>query len=155
MENSTTRKAFMKLLNKYINVFKSDSYSYYGGLREIFNINNDSEYVINPQMLEYDNDKRKDTKEENALINSMRKIGQKMTRTGRKNDNYETLYIELNNHPAFKAFFEQNNINKNDMYNFANYILEDYQTKESEKYARQKQQREEMKQENETLKEEN
>lgn len=155
MDNITTRKNFMKLLNRHIKDFKSDSYSYYSGLREIFNINNDSEYVINPQMLEYDNDNRKDTKDENALINSMRKIGQKMTRTGRKSDNYENLYFELNKHPAFKNFFNNNNINENDMKTFAEYILRDYQTKESEKYAKQKQQQQEMKQENETLKGEN
>ena len=154
MDNKTTRKKFMILLNNYINDFKTDAYSYYYGLREIFNINNDSKYVIDPQMLEYDNDNRKNTREENKLINAMRDIGRRMQRTSAKTSNYGDLYSELNNHPVFKRFFTNNNINKSDMYKFANYILEDYQTKDSEKYARQKQQREEMKQENETLKEE-
>lgn len=152
MEDKTTRKKFMELLNKYINDFKTDSHSYYYGLREILNINNDSKYVIDPRMLKYDNDNRKDTKEENTLISSMRNIGNRMMRTSK--DNYETLYVELNNHPVFKRFFTNNNINKSDMYNFAKYLLRDYQTKSSEKYAQQKQQREEMRQENETLKEE-
>lgn len=145
-------KDFMKLLNVYIKDFKSDDPYYYGGLREIFNITDDSKYVIDPRMMEYDNDNRKDTKEENALINSMRKIGKRMKR---KNDNYESLYNELNNHPAFKKFFNNNNINKNDMYNFAEYLLRDYQTKASEKYAEQTERQQAMKQENETLRGEN
>lgn len=154
MDDITTRKAFMKLLNRHIKVFKSNP-DYYGALREIFNIKDNSEYVIDPQMLEYNNDNRKNTREENALINSMRGIGKRMTRTGIKSNNYESLYFELNNHPAFKKFFNYNNINKNDMKNFAEYILQDYQTKESERYAKQKQQQQVIKQENETLKEEN
>ena len=153
MDDITTRKTFMKLLNKYINDFKSNP-DYYYSLRNILNITNNSETVIDPRMLEYDNEKRKNTKEENALINSMRDMGRKMLR-GEKNNNYGDLYRELNNHPVFKRFFNNHNIKEDDMYNFANYILEDYRTKESEKYARQKQKREAMKQENETLKEEN
>lgn len=143
----------MKLLNDYIKDFKTDA-SYYDALREIFNIKDDSKYVIDPQMLEYDNDNRKNTKEENTLISSMRNIGNRMMRTGKKSNNYGDLYFELNNHPVFKRFFTNNNINKNDMYNFAEYLLRDYQTKGSEKYARQKQQQQAMKEENETLKEE-
>ena len=151
MEDKETRKAFMKLLNRHINILKSNP-SYYSS-REILNITDNSKYVIDPQMLEYDNDNRKDTKEENALINAMRGIGRRMGRTTK--DNYESLYIELNNYPAFKKFFNDNNINKNDMQNFGGYLLQDYQTKESEKYTKQKQQQQVMKQENETLKEEN
>ena len=151
MEDKETRKAFMKLLNRHIKDLKSNP-SYYSS-REILNITDNSKYVIDPQMLEYDNDNRKDTKEENALINAMRGIGRRMGRTTK--DNYGSLYIELNNHPAFKKFFNDNNINKNDMQNFGGYLLQDYQTKESEKYAKQKQQQQVMKQENETLKEEN
>ena len=151
MEDKETRKAFMKLLNRYIKVLKSNP-SYHSS-REILNITDNSKYAIDPQMLEYDNDNRKDTKEENTLINAMRGIGRRMGRTTK--DNYESLYIELNNHPAFKKFFTDNNINKNDMQNFGGYLLQDYQTKESEKYAKQKQQQQVIKQENETLKEEN
>ena len=155
MDNKETRKKFMKLLNKYIKDFKSDTDHYYATTREIFNITDNSKYVIDPHMLEYNNDNRKDTQEENTLINSMRDIGRRMTRTGRNTSNYEGLYFELNKHPAFKNFFNNNHIGKSDMYNFAEYILDDYQTKSSEKYARQKQQQQEMKQENETLKGEN
>ena len=79
MDNKDWFIVFMKLLNKYVNDFKTEP-DYYA-LREIFNIKDDSEYVINPQMLDYDNDNRKDTKEENALINSMRNIGRRMLRT--------------------------------------------------------------------------
>ena len=141
----------MKLLNKYVNDFKTNP-EYYA-LREIFNIKDNSEYVINPQMMEYDNDNRKNTTEENALINSMRDIGRNMKR--KTKNNYGDLYYELNNHPVFKVFFRNRNIKKDDMYNFANYILEDYQTKGSEKYAQQKEKQQAIKQENETLKEEN
>lgn len=158
MDDITTRKTFMKLLNKYINDFKTNP-EYYAAAREILNVTNDSKYIIDPQMMEYDNDNRKDTKEENALISSVRDIGKKMKRTGRKTTNYGNLYNELNYHPAFKKFFANNNINEDDMYNFAIYLLQDYQTKSTEQHekynARQKQRREAMKQENETLKEEN
>ena len=153
MDDSTTRKTFMKMLNKYVNDFKSNPYYY--SLREIFNIKDNSEYVINPQMLEYDNDNRKDTKEENALISAMRDIGRRMQRTSSKASNYEDLYRDLSFHPVFKVFFHNRNIQKDDMEKFANYLLEDYQTKGTEKYARTKQKREAIKQENETLKEEN
>ena len=93
MDDSTTRKNFMKLLNKYINDFKKNPN--YSALREILNITDNSEYVIDPQMLEYNNDKRKDTNEENTLIRAMRDIGKKMLRGGKRN-NYGDLYFELN-----------------------------------------------------------
>ena len=158
MDDITTRKTFMKLLNKYINDLKTNRDDY-AAAREILDITDNSEYVINPQMMEYDNNKRKNTKEENDLISAMRNIGHRMKRTSVKASNYGDLYFDLNKHPVFKVFFRKKNIQKDDMYNFANYILQDFKTKsieQHEKYnAKQKQQQQAIKEENETLKEEN
>lgn len=156
MENKETRKKFMRMLNKYIDDLKTGPD--YNTVREIFNIKDNSEYVIDPQMMEYDNDNRKDTKEENALISTMRNIGKRMQRTSKKAVNYGDLYFELNNNTAFKRFFNNNNINEDDMYKFSEYILQDYKTKSVEQHekqnAKEKERQQAMKQENETLKEE-
>lgn len=156
MEDKSWFKAFMKLLNRNINILKKDKL--YETSREILNITDDSDYVINPQMLEYDNDTRKDTKEENALIGKTRNIGKNMLRVVKNHSKYESLYNNLSNNPKFRDFFEQNGIEKEDMEEFAKHIA-GFKTKsieQHEKYnAKQRAEKQAMKQENETLKGEN
>ena len=148
-------KAFMKLLNRNINILKNDKK--YETAKYILDITDNSEDVINKSMFDYSNDKRKDIKEENELIGKTRNIGKKMLKVVKGYSNCERLYNNLSNNPKFKAFFEQNNIEKEDMEDFANHIF-GFKTKSIEQYekykAKQKQQQQAIKQENETLKEE-
>lgn len=150
-------KDFMKLLNRNINNLKNDKA--YKIAKDILNINDDSEDVINKSMFDYSNDKRKDNKEENALISKTKKIGENMLKTDKTGySNYEKLYTNLSHHPKFKAFFEQNEIKKGDMLVFGEHIA-GFKTKSMEQHekhnAKQQAAKQAMKQENETLKGEN
>lgn len=150
-------KDFMKLLNRNINNLKNDKT--YKTAKDILNINDDSEDVINKSMFDYSNDKREDTKEQNALISKTKRIGKNMLKTDKNGySNYERLYNSLSHHPKFKAFFEQNEIKKGDMLDFGEHIA-GFKTKSMEQHekhnAKQRAEKQAMKQENETLKGEN
>ena len=67
-------------------------YKAYKTAKDILNITNDSEDVINKSMFDYSNDKRKDNKEENVLIGKTRNIGKNMLRVVKGYSNYEKLY---------------------------------------------------------------
>lgn len=157
MNDKSWYKAFMELLNRNINKLKNDKA--YKTAKDILNITNDSEYVINESMFDYSNDKRKDNKEENVLISETKKIGKKMLKEDKKGySNYEMLYNSLNKHPAFKEFFEETKLKKGDMLDFAKHIAE-FKTKSMEQHekhnAKQQAAKLAMEQENETLKGEN
>lgn len=150
-------KDFMKLLNRNINNLKNDKT--YKTAKDILNINDDSEDVINKSMFDYSNDKREDTKEQNALISKTKRIGKNMLKTDKNGySNYERLYTSLSHHPKFKAFFEQNEIKKGDMLDFGEHIA-GFKTKSMEQHekhnAKKQAEKQAMKQENETLKGEN
>lgn len=147
-------KDFMKLLNRNINNLKNDKT--YKTAKDILNINDDSEDVINKSMFDYSNDKREDTKEQNALISKTKRIGKNMLKTDKNGySNYERLYNSLSHHPKFRAFFEQNEIKKGDMLDFGEHIA-GFKTKSMEQHekhnAKQRAEKQAMKQENETLK---
>ena len=76
MDNKRWFKGFMILLNRYINILKTDKE--YETAKNILNITDNSEDVINKSMFDYSNDKRKDIKEENELIGKTRNIGKNM-----------------------------------------------------------------------------
>ena len=156
MNDKGVRISFMQLLNDYIDDLKNNPE--YKTAKNILNINKDSKYVINRDMFEYTNDKRKDNKEENALISETRKIGKNILKDVKGVSNYEKLYNNLNKHPAFKEFFDQTGLKKADIYDFGEHIA-DYKTRSIENHekhnAKQQAEKQEMIQTNETLKGEN
>lgn len=157
MNDKGVRISFMQLLNDHIDDLKNKTE--YQTAKDILKIGKDSQYVIKRQMFEYSNDKRKDTKEENALISETKKIGKNILKTDKKGySNYEKLYNNLNKHPAFKAFFEQTGLKKADMFGFGEHIAE-FKTKSMEQHekqtAKQKVAKQQTQKEIETLKGEN
>lgn len=157
MNDKDVRISFMQLLNDYIDDLKNNPA--YKTAKNILNIDKDSKYVINSDMFEYSNDKRKDMKEENALISETKKIGKNILKEDKKGySNYEKLYNSLNHHPAFKAFFEHKKLKKGDMLDFGNHIAE-FKTKSMENHekhnAKQQATKQQTQKEIETLKGEN
>ena len=149
MNDKKVRIKFMRLLNANIDDLRDNPK--YKTAKDILHIDEDSEYVINSDMFEYENEKREDTKEQNVLIIETKKIGKNILKEDKKGvSNYKMLYSSLNKHPAFNKFFEHKNLTMSDMLDFGTHIA-NFKTKSMEQHEKQNEKL--RKEKEETLKE--
>ena len=150
------QKDFMKMLNYIINDLKTKPE--YKAAKEILNIDDNSEDVIDESMFDYSNDKRKDDKNENELISKTKKIGKNILKEVKGVSNHKILYNNLRQNKALKTFFDNNNIKASDIYEFGDHIA-GFKTKSMENHekqnAKRKAEKQALEQANETLKGEN